>query len=195
MIKQLAYDNDIILFCLASKITLKLQPLDISIFSVLQHAWNAHSGDLAAKRITIDHHNFIPEYLAVWEKAIIPELIIKAFQKTGIFPFYPSVFLEEDFRPSMALSSGLHIPTLYSDLTPFSPPAIPTDNDNSDNNFILGCSSDVEIDSGNNKDNSDDKGYWKIMEEQVSKALNHTKDGMATGLDGCPYKLWKMLEK
>ena len=36
---------------------------------------------------------------------------------------------------------------------------------------------------------------WKVTEEQVSKALHCTKDGMATGLDGCPYELWKALEK
>jgi len=36
---------------------------------------------------------------------------------------------------------------------------------------------------------------WKIMEEQVSEALKHTKDGIATGLNSCPYELWKMLEK
>ena len=36
---------------------------------------------------------------------------------------------------------------------------------------------------------------WKVTEEQVSQALHRTKDGTATGLDGCPYELWKMLEK
>jgi len=36
---------------------------------------------------------------------------------------------------------------------------------------------------------------WKVNEEQVSKALQRTKDGTATGLDGCPYELWKILEK
>jgi len=36
---------------------------------------------------------------------------------------------------------------------------------------------------------------WKVTEEQVSQVLQHTKDGTATGLDGCPYELWKMLEK
>jgi len=35
----------------------------------------------------------------------------------------------------------------------------------------------------------------KITEEQVSKALCCMKDGTATGLDGCPYELWKVLEK
>ena len=36
---------------------------------------------------------------------------------------------------------------------------------------------------------------WKITEDQVRKALHRTKDGTATGLDRCPYKLWKALEK
>ena len=36
---------------------------------------------------------------------------------------------------------------------------------------------------------------WKSSEEQVSRALHRTKDGTATGLDGCPYELWKTLEK
>jgi len=36
---------------------------------------------------------------------------------------------------------------------------------------------------------------WKVTEDQVSKALCRTKDGTATGLDGCPYELWKALEK
>jgi len=36
---------------------------------------------------------------------------------------------------------------------------------------------------------------WKVTEEQVSQALRRTKDGTATGLDGCPYELWKALEK
>jgi len=36
---------------------------------------------------------------------------------------------------------------------------------------------------------------WKVTEGQVSKALHHTKDSTATSLDGCPYKLWKALER
>ena len=35
----------------------------------------------------------------------------------------------------------------------------------------------------------------RITEEQVSKALRAAKDGSTTGLDGCPYELWKALEK
>ena len=36
---------------------------------------------------------------------------------------------------------------------------------------------------------------WKVTEDQVSQALSCTKDRTVTGLDGCPYELWKVLEK
>lgn len=36
---------------------------------------------------------------------------------------------------------------------------------------------------------------WKATEEQVSRALHTTKNGSATGLDGCPYELWKALQQ
>jgi len=36
---------------------------------------------------------------------------------------------------------------------------------------------------------------WKVTEEQVSQVLQRTKDSTATGLDSCPYELWKTLEK
>jgi len=36
---------------------------------------------------------------------------------------------------------------------------------------------------------------WKTTEDQVRRALHRTKDGTTTGLDSCPYELWKALEK
>lgn len=156
-IKRLAYDNNIVLFCLPSKTTHKLQPLDVGVFSVLQRAWNAHCGDLAAKRIVVNRYNLIPEYLATRNKVITPHLIIKAFWKTGIFPFNPSIFSDGDFGPSMASSSMVHVPSSYPDLTPSSPPATLTDDEDSDDDFIQESSSDMEMDCDNG-DNSNDGG-------------------------------------
>ena len=39
------------------------------------------------------------------------------------------------------------------------------------------------------------KMNWKIMEDQVRKALHLSKDGSATGLNSIPYELWKTLQK
>ena len=35
----------------------------------------------------------------------------------------------------------------------------------------------------------------EITEEQVRKALHLSKNGSATGMDGCPYELWKLIEE
>jgi hypothetical protein len=35
---------------------------------------------------------------------------------------------------------------------------------------------------------------WNLSEGQVRKALHLSKNGSATGIDGCPYKLWKTLQ-
>jgi len=128
----------------------------VGMFLVLQCAWNTHCGNLVAKRITVDCYNFIPEYLAIQNKVVTPDLITKAFQKTGIFPFDPSIFSEQDFGPSMASSPILHLPSSYPNPTPSLPLAIPTDIEDSDTDFVLGQSSDMEMDSSD-KVNSDNK--------------------------------------
>ena len=35
---------------------------------------------------------------------------------------------------------------------------------------------------------------WNLSEDQVRKALHLSKNGSATGIDGCPYELWKALQ-
>jgi len=34
---------------------------------------------------------------------------------------------------------------------------------------------------------------WPVSEEQVNEAIRMSKNGSATGMDGCPYELWKKL--
>jgi hypothetical protein len=36
---------------------------------------------------------------------------------------------------------------------------------------------------------------WPVMQTQVDEAIHLGKNGSATGLDGCPYKLWKILKE
>ena len=36
---------------------------------------------------------------------------------------------------------------------------------------------------------------WLVRETHTTKALHLTKNGSATGMDGCPYELWKALQK
>ena len=36
---------------------------------------------------------------------------------------------------------------------------------------------------------------WLAKETHTERALHHTKNGSATGMDGCPYELWKALQR
>jgi hypothetical protein len=36
---------------------------------------------------------------------------------------------------------------------------------------------------------------WQVRETHTAKALHLTKNGSTTGMDSCPYKLWKALQK
>ena len=40
-----------------------------------------------------------------------------------------------------------------------------------------------------------DKLNWSLLQDQVMIALKSMKNGMATGLDRCPYNLWKTLDE
>jgi len=40
---------------------------------------------------------------------------------------------------------------------------------------------------------TNDESSWNLTSEHVEKALQLTKNGSVTGMDGCPYELWKTL--
>jgi len=104
--KCAAYENDVVVYCFPSKTTHKLQPLDIVVFSAVQHAWTTHCERRLAEGVTIDWYNVIHEYLKVWD-VITPDLIKKSFEKTGIYPFNSDIFMDTDYAPSMASSVGI----------------------------------------------------------------------------------------
>ncbi|KIK33586.1 hypothetical protein CY34DRAFT_99332, partial [Suillus luteus UH-Slu-Lm8-n1] len=89
-IQRTAYDNGVIVHVFPSKTIHKIQPLDVSVFSSIQHAWIKHCDKCLANGVEIDHYNFIHKYMAI-HHIITPELIQKAFKKTGIYPLDLSV--------------------------------------------------------------------------------------------------------
>ena len=122
-LRKLAVDNDVIMFGFPSKTTHKLQPLDVVVFSAVQRAWSSHCEEQLAHGVTVDRYNMVHAYLKVRE-VITPDLIKKSFAKTGIYPFNPSIFTDENFAPSMASSTVAHVPPSYPDEVPSSPPAV-----------------------------------------------------------------------
>lgn len=84
----------------------------------------------------------IPAYVeGTWE-VMTKGLIMKAFEKMGLYPVNRQVFTEEDFAPSRASSSVAHIPDSFPAEFPSSDPAeaseddVVLESDPSDSDFV-----------------------------------------------------------
>jgi len=115
-------DLEIILFYFPSKTTHKCQPLDVLIFAVVKCRWQATCADQAVRSILINRFTVIPTYIQATRSAMTPQLIAKAFEKTGLYPVDCSVFTSEDFAPSKASSTITYVPETFLNTFPPSDP-------------------------------------------------------------------------
>ena len=115
-------DLEIILFCFPSKTTHKCQPLDVLVFSAVERGWQAACADSAARGTPINRFTVIPTYIQATCTTMTPQLIAKAFEKTGLYPVDRSVFTPADFAPSKASLTVAHVPETFPDVFPPSDP-------------------------------------------------------------------------
>jgi len=170
-IQRVAYDNGIIIHAFPSKTTHKLQPLDVGVFSSVQRAWTKHCDKRLANGIEIDRYNFIHEYMAI-HPIITPDLIKKAFKKTGLYPLDPSVFMDNDFAPSLVYSTTAHLPPSYPVEVPSSPMAAPSNADEVDESMTL--------DSSEEEDSEDDSDFTMAMDELDDPDNNESESAEET---------------
>jgi hypothetical protein len=90
------------------------------VFSAVKHRWQAACIDYAAKGIPINRFNVIPAYVHATQSVMTPNLIAKAFKKTGLYPVNCSVFTLEDFSPSKASLMIAYVPESFPDTFPSS---------------------------------------------------------------------------
>lgn len=95
-------ENGIIVLTIPPHTSHRLQPLDVSFYSSLKSAYHnecdkfltSHPGE----KIT---PNEVAELFSkAYSRVATPEKAIKGFSVTGLFPFNPDVFTEEDFAPA-----------------------------------------------------------------------------------------------
>ena len=125
-------DLEIILFCLPSKTTHKMQPLDVLVLAQVERSWQAVCDEAMKKKIPINRFTVIPAYIRGTRAAMTKEIIQKAFEKTGIYPINRAVFQPEDFAPSKASSSVTQVPESFPAEVPSSDPIEPTDVEDGD---------------------------------------------------------------
>jgi hypothetical protein len=147
-LRKLAYESNIIVLAFPSKCTHKLQPLDVLVFSQVQCRWSRHCNRQVQENCPIKQHNIIPEYMKVRAPSITPQLLVSAFTCTGIFPFNPNVFTDDDFAPAMSSSITMHAPLSFPADIPSSSSLLSDMSDCNASDSSESCSS-----SGSDSDN------------------------------------------
>jgi hypothetical protein len=100
---EYALAHDIVLFCLPAHSTHLLQPLDVGLFSPLQHYYGKAVDDhMRLTRTGIVKGTFLSFYNQARKQAYTPFNIKAAFRKTGIYPFNPDAVLTKVLPPRPA---------------------------------------------------------------------------------------------
>lgn len=108
-----AFEHNIILYCLPSKTTHKLQSLDVGVFGPLQTALARHTQQRASENHTITRDTIIHEYMTIRAKYMTERTIISAFHRSGMWPINPGIFDAQDFAPSLHSSTQNSAPSSY----------------------------------------------------------------------------------
>jgi hypothetical protein len=81
----------------------KLQPLDVVCFKPLKTQWDkaisTWTKDNNARRIT--KPEFVSLVGSVWDKVFTHDIIVKSFEKTGLYPVDRTVYPESEFKPNL----------------------------------------------------------------------------------------------
>ncbi|KAI5834427.1 hypothetical protein K523DRAFT_200390, partial [Schizophyllum commune Tattone D] len=86
----LARKHNIELYALPPHTTHKLQPLDVGVFGPFKSAWRKLCASYVARfDREMPRRKFVREYMAVRKRLFRPELIRRAFEETGLWPYNP----------------------------------------------------------------------------------------------------------
>jgi hypothetical protein len=110
-------NRHIIVLCYPSHLTHILQGLDVVVFSPLKRAWERSRNDYEARTgLPVKKTTFLKLLAEAWIAIMIPEIIMKAFEKTGVVPYNPNVITLDKLATSISTS------THSNGIMPFEPP-------------------------------------------------------------------------
>ncbi|KAJ3792319.1 DDE superfamily endonuclease-domain-containing protein, partial [Lentinula aff. detonsa] len=111
---DLALERNIVLLCLPSHTTHRLQPLDVGCFGPLAQTWFNRCDDILEETgESMDLRNVVKEYCDCRQLAFKESSILQAWRKSGINPLNPEVFGDADYAPSIPSSTQTHFPDSF----------------------------------------------------------------------------------
>ena len=110
-ISTLCEENGVILYCLKAHASHLIQPLDQAFFGAIKPAWSEavrqfhyETGESVTMR------TFAQTLKKAWDTTARPELALKGFATSGIYPFNPAAVLNSDkLKPSCSFSSAASV--------------------------------------------------------------------------------------
>ncbi|XP_050518182.1 uncharacterized protein LOC126892621 [Diabrotica virgifera virgifera] len=99
---ELAKNNSVVLFCLPSHCTHRLQPLDVCFFEPLSNYYDAAATQWLKENPSrvITLYQVASLFSSAYNKTAIPTIALSGFKATGILPFNPDIFPEHMYLPS-----------------------------------------------------------------------------------------------
>ena len=98
---EFAHNHHIIILCLPSHTTHKLQPCDVGVFGPLAASWKKGVTQASRNEIPITKQNLLIYYHDAREVAFKLTTIISAFARTGIWPFNWDALSDDAFAPAL----------------------------------------------------------------------------------------------
>lgn len=98
-------ENGIIVLTIPPHSSHRLQPLDVTFYAPLKAAFNSECSKFLTSHPgeKINPGDIAELFNLAFSRVATPEKAIKGFKETGLFPFNPDVFSNEDFAPAEAL--------------------------------------------------------------------------------------------
>ena len=95
--------NNIVLYCLPSNTTHKLQPLDKSVNRSFEHHWYKEVLNYLSNSLerTLNKVAFNNIFSRTWPKSITQTNITNGFKATGLYPIDPDVIPQDAYAPSI----------------------------------------------------------------------------------------------
>jgi len=117
----------ILVLCLPSHTTHRLQPCDVGVFGPLASSWKSEVNVMGRQYKKITKYNLLGIYHSARQRALTITTIRASFQKTGIWPFNPTVIPDMAFEPALntTTQAAQPVPTALSSLlevVPFTTP-------------------------------------------------------------------------